>query len=111
MRTVAASLAAVAVIAGWGAASAAAQVVYSDAYWEALDEYAEYEFKPGDWGWSGRRGVYEHDPRYAPWDGVWTTTIEFVYLAPDGTLGYDDWVEDESARNGWSYVVDDFEGF
>ena len=61
---------------------------------------------------SGRRGVYEHDPRYSPWDRVWTMTIEFVYLAPDGTLGYQDWIEDHSAPNGWSYVNDAvFEGF
>ena len=111
MRTLAASLAVVAVMASWGAASASAEVVYSDAYWATLEQYAEYEFKPGDWAWSGRRGVYEHDPRYAPWDGVWTATIQYVYLAPDGTLGYDDWVEDDSAPNGWSYVANDFEGW
>ena len=112
-RLLAASLAVGAVLAGAGATGASAEVVYSDAYWVTLEQYAEYEFKPGDWGWSGRRGVYEHDPRYAPWDDwVWTTTIEFVYLAPDGTLGYDDWVEDDSAPNGWSYVSDgEFEGF
>lgn len=110
-RVLAAWLAAVA-IAGFGVASASADVVYSDAYSVALAEYAEYEFKPGDWAWSGRRGVYEHDPRSAPWGGVWTDTIAFVYLAPDGTLGYNDWVEDESTPNGWSYVDDDdLEGF
>src|SRR5215207_7996238 len=110
-KILATSVAAAAVLAVSGAQGASADVAYSDAYWAALDSYAGFEFKQGDWAWSGRRGVYEHDPRYAPWEGVWTDTIEFVYLAPDGTLGYRDWIEDPSDEDGWSYAVsDDFEG-